>query len=240
MRFGAIAAVLVALVLTLSLVLPSPAAYAMEQHPHAGLAPPAIHSAQSGISLAKTSDQTQSAAQGDQTFTMNVIFVPGRGILDATSTVPRISVSAFFSDGRVNTSSLSGAGSLPTGNLVVSLSRVGTSSLGTTVTVTSDTSLIGTTVITTASAPDLVLSGTTSLDIGKQPLSTAIGGKLDDSSGLISVAQVGVTALGNGDTVKNGEAGLLAGKATGIATLLALGAFALIAVGGARAATRRR
>ena len=39
---------------------------------------------------------------------------------------------------------------------------------------------------------------------------------------------------------KTGDAGLLTGRSTGIATLLALGAFALIAVGGARAATRRR
>ena len=39
---------------------------------------------------------------------------------------------------------------------------------------------------------------------------------------------------------KTGDAGLLTGNSTGIATLLALVAFALIAVGGARAATRRR
>lgn len=38
---------------------------------------------------------------------------------------------------------------------------------------------------------------------------------------------------------KTGDAGLLTSNSTGVATLLALGVFALIAVGGARAATRR-
>lgn len=67
------------------------------------------------------------------------------------------------------------------------------------------------------------------------------GGAPSDVAGGITL--VPITGDTDGETpapADTGNAGFLTENSTGLASMLALGAFALLAVGGARAATRRR
>jgi hypothetical protein len=63
------------------------------------------------------------------------------------------------------------------------------------------------------------------------------GAPADVAAGITLTATGDVMAPAPADT---GNAGFLTENSTGLAAMLALGAFALLAVGGARAATRRR
>jgi len=247
-----IAVVLAVFALATSMVLSRPPATAMEQNPvHTGLAPPAA------INLDKDGT-TAAAATSQPLVTVTFCSTSCTAVaLPLPADWTGVVVFGISSTARgVNTEGL--AMNVDTTSFDIN-QQVGR----TTITTLSALRVLGGLSLTTRTAeaqlPKVqVGSASDSQGIGGAGLTTSQQAAVLDNDAAFNAASATVKGINsrdisndplavlrgrdytNANTAKDGDAGLLNGRSTGIATLLALGAFALIAIGGARAATRRR
>lgn len=247
--FG-IAVFLAALVLTLSLVLPRPAAHAMEQNPaHTGLAPPL--STHLSLEFRQRPDyQTQSTMLA---ITANVWLVSQRGNLDATSAVPRASVFVSMSSdpGRIAYLTLLSDTSLvlrrPSAGLAtVGLDGTGWSAItGPSLTSATEVSSLAHQVLGSANlantdtVPGSLPSDSTLGQPTTPAASAATSTTIADFGWTLGVTVVAIALLLDQSTatIRGGSSRRRSFMAQMIGRVTTR---AVIAVGGARAATRRR